>query len=76
MFAGVMVLPAFALAYLLFAPTGWRKRLGHLLAGRRRCWCRPAGGCSRCSCGPTDARPYISNSTDNSVLNWLSDTTG
>ena len=27
--AGLMVLPALAFAYLMFAPTGWRKRLIH-----------------------------------------------
>ena len=69
MFAGLMVLPAFALAYLLFAPTSVRKRLSHLLM---------AGAALLVSAGwwvlivelwPDAARPYISNSTDNSVLN-------
>jgi 4-amino-4-deoxy-L-arabinose transferase-like glycosyltransferase len=68
MFAGLMVLPAMGLAYLSFAPIGWRKRLGHLLT---------AGVALVVSAGwwvlvvqlwPTDARPYISNSADNSVL--------
>jgi len=69
MLAGLLVLPAFALAYLLFAPTAVRNRLGHLLI---------AGAALIASAGwwviivelwPTSARPYISNSTDNSVLN-------
>ncbi len=32
MLEGLMVLPAFALAYLLFAPTTWQRRAPHLLS--------------------------------------------
>jgi 4-amino-4-deoxy-L-arabinose transferase-like glycosyltransferase len=69
MLAGLLVLPGFAIAYLIFAPTDLRKRLGHLAI---------AGATLVASAGwwvvvvelwPASARPYISNSTDNSVLN-------
>ena len=69
MLAGLMVLPAFAATYLCFAPEPLRKRLNHLLI---------AGMATLLSAGwwvlvvelwPTADRPYVSNSTDNSVLN-------
>ncbi|MEZ0356163.1 ArnT family glycosyltransferase [Mycobacterium sp. SA01] len=69
MLAGLMVLPAFGLTYLLFAPAKWWRRLLHLLS---------ATAALVISCGwwvavvqlwPAAARPYIGSSTDNTVLN-------
>ena len=68
MLQGFLVLPGFALAYLLVAPTSWRKRVLHVLG---------AAGALIASAGwwvlavqliPASARPYIGGSTDNTVL--------
>ncbi|WP_084960401.1 ArnT family glycosyltransferase [Thermoactinospora rubra] len=67
MLQAFVVLPAFALAYLVCARTGVRKRVGHLLA---------AGAVLAVSSGwwmavvdlwPASSRPYIGGSTDNTV---------
>jgi 4-amino-4-deoxy-L-arabinose transferase-like glycosyltransferase len=66
-----LVLPAFALVYLLAAPVSRRRRLWQLLL---------AGGVLVASAGwwvalvelwPVSARPYIGGSTDNSLLNLI-----
>jgi 4-amino-4-deoxy-L-arabinose transferase-like glycosyltransferase len=68
MLQALLVVPAFALVYLLAAPTPLRRRLGQLLL---------AGGALVGSAGwwvaivelvPASARPYIGGSQDNSVL--------
>ena len=69
MFAGVMVLPGFVLSYLLFAPTSVRKRLSHLLLAGAGLLVSAGWWVLIVELWPDDARPYISNSTDNSVLN-------
>ncbi|WP_219471242.1 ArnT family glycosyltransferase [Nonomuraea rhizosphaerae] len=67
MLQAYLVVPAFALAYLLCARHGLLKRVGHLLA---------AGGVMAVSSAwwmvivdllPASSRPYIGGSTDNSV---------
>lgn len=67
MLQGLIVLPAFALAYLIAGRSGLWTRLWHLLA---------AGGALIVSAGwyvllvslwPADSRPYIGGSTDNSL---------
>ncbi|WP_395728293.1 ArnT family glycosyltransferase [Nakamurella sp.] len=67
MLQGLIVLPAFALAYLVAGRAGWWTRVWHLLA---------AGGALIVSAGwyvllvslwPADSRPYIGGSTDNSL---------
>ena len=69
MFAGLLVLPGFALAYLIFAPTELRKRLGHLMIAAASLTAAAAWWVVIVELWPTSSRPYISNSTDNSVLN-------
>ncbi|SHH19399.1 4-amino-4-deoxy-L-arabinose transferase [Jatrophihabitans endophyticus] len=68
MLQGLLVVPGFALAYLVAAPTTLRRRLLHTLA---------AGGALVVSAGwwvalvelwPAGSRPYIGGSTNNSVL--------
>ncbi|MDI2125217.1 ArnT family glycosyltransferase [Yinghuangia seranimata] len=63
-----LVLPAFALTYLLFAPTGWWRRVRQLLY---------AGGAMVAAAGwwiltvelwPASSRPYIGGSQHNSIL--------
>ncbi|MFC7583626.1 glycosyltransferase family 39 protein [Nonomuraea antimicrobica] len=67
MLQAYLVVPAFALAYLVCARATWPRRIGHLLA---------AGGVLVVSSGwwmvvadlwPEDSRPYIGGSTDNTV---------
>ena len=68
MLQALLVVPAFALAYLIAAPTPLRKRIVHLLA---------AGAAMVVSAGwwvaivelvPASARPYIGGSQTNSIL--------
>lgn len=68
MLEGFLPLPAFAVTYLLLAPTSWRNRMIHLLG---------AAGALVVSAGwwvltvqlvPATARPYIGGSTDNTVM--------
>uniref|UniRef100_UPI003D8D0325 ArnT family glycosyltransferase n=1 Tax=Gordonia sp. B7-2 TaxID=3420932 RepID=UPI003D8D0325 len=71
MLQGLLVLPAFALAYLLFANNGWLKRIGHLVM---------AGVALVVSAGwfvvvtmlvPASSRPYIGGSTDNTFMDLV-----
>ncbi|MFF5233888.1 glycosyltransferase family 39 protein [Dactylosporangium sp. NPDC000521] len=68
MLQALLVVPAFALAYLLFAPTGWGRRLVQLLV---------AGAAVVVSAGwwvaiveliPASWRPYVGGSQNNSIL--------
>ncbi|WP_436777553.1 glycosyltransferase family 39 protein [Yinghuangia sp. YIM S09857] len=68
MMQAFIVVPAFAVTYLLFAPTGWWRRVWQLLA---------AGGALIASAGwwiltvelwPESSRPYIGGSQHNSIL--------
>jgi 4-amino-4-deoxy-L-arabinose transferase-like glycosyltransferase len=71
MLQGLLVLPAFALVYLIAAPTSLRRRIGHtLLAGLALVvsagwWVVVVG------LWPAGSRPYIGGSTNNSVLNLV-----
>jgi 4-amino-4-deoxy-L-arabinose transferase-like glycosyltransferase len=71
MLQGLIVVPAFAWAYLLAAPTPLRRRVLHLAA---------AGGALIVAAGwwvalvelwPAGSRPYIGGSTNNSVLQLI-----
>ncbi len=64
-----MVLPAFGLAYLLFAPTNWWRRLLHLLSATAALAISGGWWVAVVQMWPAAARPYIGSSTDNSVLN-------
>lgn len=68
MLEGLLVLPAFAAAYLLFAPTRWWNRLGHLLIAGMALVVSAGWWVLTVQLWPTDARPYVSNSADNNVL--------
>ena len=69
MLAGLLVLPAFALAYLLFAPTGWGRRVLHLLGAGLALVVAAGWWVAVVQLWPADSRPYIGGSTDNHVLN-------
>jgi 4-amino-4-deoxy-L-arabinose transferase-like glycosyltransferase len=68
MFQGFLVLPGFALAYLLFAPTTWLRRAAHLLAAATAVVIAGGWWVLAVQLTPADARPYIGGSTDNTVL--------
>ncbi len=69
MLAGLMVLPAFGLAYLLFAPTSWWRRLLHLLSATGALLISGGWWVAVVQLWPAAARPYIGSSTNNTVLN-------
>ncbi len=71
MMQAFLVLPAFALVYLVAAPTGLRRRLVQLLTG---------AGTIMVSCGwwvaivalwPASSRPYVDGSPDNNIFNLI-----
>ncbi|AQT82511.1 glycosyl transferase [Mycolicibacterium litorale] len=68
MLAGLMVLPAFGLAYLLYAPTPWRRRLVHLAGATAALVISSGWWVAAVALWPVASRPYIGGSTDNTVL--------
>ena len=68
MLEGFLPLPAFALTYLLLAPTGWRTRLLHLLAATAALIAAAGWWVLTVQLVPATARPYVGGSTDNTVL--------
>lgn len=68
MFQGFLVLPGFALAYLLFAPTTWLRRGVHLLAATTAVVIAAGWWVLAVQLIPAGARPYIGGSRDNTVL--------
>jgi 4-amino-4-deoxy-L-arabinose transferase-like glycosyltransferase len=68
MLEGFLPLPAFALTYLLLAPTGWRHRLLHLLGATAALIAAAGWWVLTVQLVPASARPYIGGSTDNTVL--------
>jgi 4-amino-4-deoxy-L-arabinose transferase-like glycosyltransferase len=68
MLQAFLVLPGFALAYLLLAPTTWAKRLLHLLAAVVALITAAGWWVLTVQLVPATARPYIGGSTNNTVL--------
>src|SRR6201991_2192278 len=68
MLQGFLVLPGFALAYLLVAPTSWGKRVLHLLGAVAALIISAGWWVLAVQLIPASARPYIGGSTDNTVL--------
>ncbi|WP_365998237.1 glycosyltransferase family 39 protein [Mycolicibacterium sp.] len=68
MLQGFLVLPGFAMAYLLAAPTTWRRRVLHLLGALAALIVSAGWWVVTVQLTPATARPYIGGSTDNSVL--------
>ncbi|AKK30176.1 glycosyltransferase family 39 protein [Mycobacterium sp. EPa45] len=68
MLEGLMVLPAFAAAYLLFAPANWWRRLLHLLGCTAALVISAGWWVAVVQVRPADSRPYIGGSTNNTVL--------
>lgn len=68
MLQAFLVLPAFALAYLLAAPTPLRRRLPQLLAGLAAIVASAGWWVAIAELWPASSRPYIGGSNTNSVL--------
>lgn len=68
MLQGFLVLPGFAAAYLLAAPTSWRNRLLHLTAATGVLVATAGWWVVIVQSIPADSRPYVGGSTDDTVL--------
>ncbi|MFI5913559.1 glycosyltransferase family 39 protein [Dactylosporangium sp. NPDC051541] len=68
MLQALLVVPAFALAYLLFAPTGWVRRLVQLLAAGAAVIVSAGWWVAIVSLTPASWRPYVGGSQTNSIL--------
>jgi 4-amino-4-deoxy-L-arabinose transferase-like glycosyltransferase len=68
MLQGFLVLPAFALTYLLAGPVPVRRRIGQVLAGAAAVLVAAGWWVLAVTLWPAADRPYIGGSTNNSVL--------
>ncbi|MFB9443703.1 glycosyltransferase family 39 protein [Dactylosporangium vinaceum] len=68
MLQGLLVLPGFALAYLIAAPTTLGRRLLHLLSAGAALVVSAGWFVALVALWPASSRPYIGGSTDNSLL--------
>jgi 4-amino-4-deoxy-L-arabinose transferase-like glycosyltransferase len=68
MLQGFLVLPAFALTYLLAGPVPLRRRIGQVLAGAAAVLVAAGWWVLAVTLWPAADRPYIGGSTNNSVL--------
>lgn len=68
MMQGLLVVPAFAIAYLVVAPTTLRKRVRHILGAGVAMIVAGGWWVALVELFPASTRPYIGGSTDNSVL--------
>jgi hypothetical protein len=71
MMQAFLVLPAFALVYMLAAPTTLRRRLGQLLAGGAAMLVSAGWWVAIVALWPAGSRPFIDGSPDNSILNLI-----
>ncbi|MBV8348891.1 MAG: glycosyltransferase family 39 protein, partial [Mycolicibacterium sp.] len=71
MLEGLMVAPALALAYLIAAPTSFRRRLLHLGAGLIALIASAGWFVLVTLWWPASSRPYIAGSTDNNFMNLV-----
>ncbi len=68
MLQAFLVVPGFALAFLVAAPVGLWKRIGKLLIAAAALIVSAGRYVALVSLWPADSRPYIGGSTDNSLL--------
>jgi 4-amino-4-deoxy-L-arabinose transferase-like glycosyltransferase len=66
-----LVLPGFALVYLVAAPTGLRRRLGQLLAGAVAIAVSCGWWVAIVALWPVGSRPFIDGSPDNGIFNLI-----
>jgi 4-amino-4-deoxy-L-arabinose transferase-like glycosyltransferase len=68
MLQGMLVVPAFALAYLIAAPTTLRRRITHTLLAGVAMVLAAGWWIALVELWPAGSRPFIGGSTDNSIL--------
>lgn len=68
MLQAFLALPAFALVYLVAAPTSLRRRIGHVLLAGLAILVSAGWWIAAAAAWPASSRPYIGGSTNNSVL--------
>ncbi|HTU94738.1 MAG TPA: glycosyltransferase family 39 protein, partial [Solirubrobacteraceae bacterium] len=71
MMQAFLVLPAFALVYVVAAPTGLRRRLAQTLAGGLAIVVSAGWWVAIVALWPAGSRPMIDGSSDNSILNLI-----
>ncbi len=71
MMQAFLVLPAFALVYLVAAPTGLRRRVWQMLAGGLAIVVSAGWWVAIVALWPAGSRPMIDGSSDNSILNLI-----
>ncbi len=71
MMQAFLVLPAFALVYVVAAPTGLRRRLWQMLAGGLAIVVSAGWWVAIVALWPAGSRPMIDGSSDNSILNLI-----
>ncbi|MGJ0120104.1 ArnT family glycosyltransferase [Williamsia sp. MIQD14] len=71
MLQGLLVLPAFGLAYLLLANTGWLRRIAHLAVATVSLIAGAGWWVLVVALWPAGSRPYIGGSTDNTVMDLV-----
>ncbi len=71
MMQAFLVLPAFALVYMVAAPTGLRRRTGQALAGGLAIVVSAGWWVAALALWPAASRPMIDGSPDNSIINLI-----
>ena len=71
MMQAFVVLPGFALVYVVAAPTGFRRRIVQLLAGGVAVLVSAGWWVAIVALWPASSRPFIDGSPDNSILNLI-----
>ena len=71
MLQAFLVVPGFALVYLVAAPTDLRRRVGHLLAGGAAMTLAAGWWVAIVALWPASSRPMIDGSPDNSIINLI-----
>ena len=71
MLQAFLVLPGFALVYLVAAPTGLRRRVGQLLAGGLAIAASAGWWVALVALWPVGSRPMIDGSADNNIFNLI-----
>jgi 4-amino-4-deoxy-L-arabinose transferase-like glycosyltransferase len=71
MLQGFLVLPAFALSYLVAGPVPLRRRIGQVLAGTAAVVVAAGWWVLAVTLWPASSRPYIGGSTNNSILDLV-----
>jgi 4-amino-4-deoxy-L-arabinose transferase-like glycosyltransferase len=71
MLQGLIVVPAFAIAYLVAAPTSIRRRVLHVLGAGAAMVAAMGWWIALVALWPAGSRPYIGGSTNNSILELI-----